>query len=244
MTIIGSSLTMIQEYTAFWTGRAILGLGFGITNAVSPMFIAEIATKKLHPILAVMIQLWINLGILAPLVMNFLLPVFRRPNSAVENYCLELKSEHIAWREILGVPIIVALLQLLALLLVFKKENPIYVDHIRCKAGSDSFEESFNTQTESDVGSSFNFEIQQASQKKSTKLEKDTWKRLLKPSEKRKVIACCVVRVALQLSGISLVLNFAYPFVITVDDPQINLRFFLSVMGLIYIPISMWLLTR
>ena len=110
--MIGFGVQLIQEYQAFWVGRAIAGFSFGVSNAVSPMFIAEIAPKNLKGPLMAMVQIWFNLGLLIPLSMNFLLPVFIRPDSTFDFYCLDLEGKYIVWREILAVPILVALIQI------------------------------------------------------------------------------------------------------------------------------------
>jgi len=108
-----------------------MGLAFGISNAVSPMFISEISPRKLKGVYISMVPLWINIGLLIPLVMNFFLPSFFKPDSSVPDYCLRLEGKHVIWREITAIPILISLIQLIFLIFIFKKENPIYIDHLR-----------------------------------------------------------------------------------------------------------------
>jgi len=166
-----------------------MGFAFGINSAVSTMFIAEIAPINMKGILISMVQIWINLGLLAPLSLNFLLPIFYRPQSEVPDYCGPIEGKHIIWREFHAVPILLALVQLFALLFIFKKENPIYLDHIRSISASESFESTVESNSDSNPGASIQYNIQQANQKMSTRLEKDTWSIFKKTNEMRKLIA-------------------------------------------------------
>ncbi len=86
LTIVGSGLQMFRAYQAFIAGRAIMGFGFGMANAVSPMFITEISPKNMRGVLISFVALWINIGLLVPIGLNFLLPVFIKPNSGVPGY--------------------------------------------------------------------------------------------------------------------------------------------------------------
>mmetsp|Transcript_7739 Transcript_7739/g.7296 ORF Transcript_7739/g.7296 Transcript_7739/m.7296 type:complete len:91 (+) Transcript_7739:90-362(+) len=80
-----------------------------------------------------------------------------------------------------------ATIQILSLLFIFKKENPIYVQH--CRSVSASRGSSEGT-TESLYHSGINYEedSQQSSEKSETALEKDTWTNLWKFSERKKIL--------------------------------------------------------
>mmetsp|Transcript_17804 Transcript_17804/g.17515 ORF Transcript_17804/g.17515 Transcript_17804/m.17515 type:complete len:102 (+) Transcript_17804:204-509(+) len=86
LSIIGASLQMVKSYESFIIGRGILGLSFGISNAVSPMFIVEIAPEKMRGMLISFVALWINIGLMVPISFNFFLPVFIRPFSGIPDY--------------------------------------------------------------------------------------------------------------------------------------------------------------
>ena len=189
-----------------------------------------------------MVPLWINIGLLIPLVMNFFLPSFFKPDSSVPDYCLRLEGKHVIWREITAIPILISLIQLIFLIFIFKKENPIYIDHLRWKSGS-SENSSEISDEDSDVGNLRSFNIQQSSQRAPlTRMEKDTWKTLKASKEIRKIIAWWIVRGVLQLSGIDLVLNYSFSFIFSQEGMQINMRLIITALSLIYTPISMILL--
>ena len=176
LTILGGSIQMIASRYAFIIGRGIIGAAFGLANAVSPMFISEISPANLRGVWVSMVQVWITAGLLVPLLMNFFIPYFSQPFSGVPDYWLEIENKHIIWREIFSAPILVAFIQLLLLLLVFTKENPIYYEYWNAKSGSGSTEPSLSkSDSESSLESSLHYDIQQSERRPLTKIEKDTW---------------------------------------------------------------------
>ncbi|CAI2364524.1 unnamed protein product [Moneuplotes crassus] len=233
---------MTRAYQTYILGRAIMGLSFGISNAIAPMFIMELSPPKMRGILISFVTLWINIGLLIPILLNFALPVFIRPFSIVPDYCGPLVGKHIIWREIFMVPIIFATIKLLCLLFIFKKENPIYEEYLISK--SDSYDTSGDFEVEeSALEGEFSTNIQQAQSKPPTKLEKDTWSALCRRRGKRKLMAGVTVRLIAQLSGIAIVLNFAFTLRINPNSTHGNLRLMITILSIVLIPASMLLLT-
>lgn len=240
IAILGSSLQMIKTYQVFILGRGIMGLAFGIANSVAPMFIMEISPKKIRGVLVSFVALWINIGLIVPIAFNFL-PPFIRPNAHIPDYWEPLEGEHVVWRELFAAPVGIAALQLLALIFIFKKENPVYEEYLNSK--SDSWESAVeDSDTESHNGEMYSTNIQQSSEKPLTRLEKDTWKALRTTRGKRKLAAGVIVRAMLQLSGIDIVLNFAYALRIQPDQIHTNLRLFITALSMIMTPLSMVIL--
>ncbi|CAI2361315.1 unnamed protein product [Moneuplotes crassus] len=224
ITLVGSSIAMANRIEAFMISRSITGIGFGITNATSPLFIHEIAPKKWRAALLCIILLWINIGFTLPLVLQFYFPRFDAPDTSSPDYCEALKGKHIIWRELEAMPIILSFIQFIALFMVFRKENPIYRQHLECKSGSlGTSEESGETES----GINYEIQLQQSKEKSPSRIERDTWTNLWKPTERRKLIASLIIRGVGQLLGINVLLNFSILFTIG-EDPRYNLRFFLS----------------
>mmetsp|Transcript_27098 Transcript_27098/g.23956 ORF Transcript_27098/g.23956 Transcript_27098/m.23956 type:complete len:101 (-) Transcript_27098:456-758(-) len=77
-----------------------------------------------------------------------------------------------------------------------------------------------------------------------TKMEEDTWKNLFKPVEKRKLIAAILVRVIVQFTGMYLIFNYAYFFIFTQKNYNINLRFIIMLLGIPLTFVAMLVLTK
>lgn len=121
--------------------------------------------------------------------MNFLLPDFTQPFSRVDDYCKPLEGKYVIWREMASIPIIIAVIQLVCLLFIFKRENPIYQEHLISK--SDSYEEFSTRDIPRDNASKgyFSTNIQQAPSQPPSRMEQDTWRTLLKTKEKENLWA-------------------------------------------------------
>ena len=182
LAIIAISISMVRQYEAFLFGRILIGFVFGVSNTISPMFIKDINPEKNRGPLIALIQLVLNFGFIASLLLAFLLPQFTRPRDGVEDYWGPLENTYIAWREMLGFPIIIATTQLLAFILIFKKEDPLYEEYILFK--NVSFQPDFSLNSEDTSNrNKFNYNIQQVNLTPVSRLEKDTWKRLWREAE-------------------------------------------------------------
>mmetsp|Transcript_36826 Transcript_36826/g.36452 ORF Transcript_36826/g.36452 Transcript_36826/m.36452 type:complete len:194 (+) Transcript_36826:447-1028(+) len=174
--------------------------------------------------------------------LNLKLPVFIRPFSRTPGYCNPLIGQHIIWREMFAPPIIFAFIQLICLLFIFKKENPIYEEYLISKSDSYDTSGDFGGE-ESFQDEEFSTNIQQATISPPTRMEKDTWKVLCRRRGKRKLMAGIILRSIIQLSGTYIVLNFAFTLRINPNSTHWNLRLLIAVLGIVLVPISMILLT-
>ena len=84
--ILAVIILMLRHYEALLIGRILVGLSFGITNAISPIFIKDINPETNQGPMIALIQLWINFGHIGSLSLAFLLPQFFRPNYEVDDY--------------------------------------------------------------------------------------------------------------------------------------------------------------
>ena len=87
-----------------------------------------------------------------------------------------------------------------------------------------------------------NNDIQQSFQKPLTSIDKDTWKNLWSEEGKRKLVAGCIVRIFLQLTGINLAINYADIFRFTEKNSHFDLRFFIAFASMVYTFTAMYLL--
>mmetsp|Transcript_7570 Transcript_7570/g.7109 ORF Transcript_7570/g.7109 Transcript_7570/m.7109 type:complete len:114 (+) Transcript_7570:453-794(+) len=113
--------------------------------------------------------------------MNFLLPDFTQPSSPVDDYCKPLEGNYVIWREMTSIPIIIAAIQLVCLLFIFKRENPIYQEHL--------ISNSRGIPRDAACKDYFSTNIQQAPSQPPTIMEQDTWKSLLKTKERENLWA-------------------------------------------------------
>ncbi|CAI2361087.1 unnamed protein product [Moneuplotes crassus] len=241
---IGSSLLYIRSLSAMIIGRGIVGFGFGISSVVGPLFINEIAGSKYIEYCIATIQFWINIGFLIPSLLDFSLPREGRINPSNPENCLNFEGFHFIWREMI-IPITLAsVIQFVFLLLVFKKENPIYVQH--CKDISHSLGAATRESTQELYHSGINYEedSQQSSAKVETCLEKDTWKNMWKLSERKKIIASMIVRGFQQLTGMNVILNYGLTFIYDTRFPRISLSFSGSVTSMFFLIPSVYLLKK
>lgn len=211
--------------------RAIIGFSFGMNSTIAPLFIYEISKSKYIEYCIMAIQFWTNMGFVVPLVFEIFLPEFFKPDSSVPGYWDGLATTHVVWREMHAFIVIVPLLQFLFLLLIFKEENPIYVLHkneVPWTASSGrSLEDNYH------AGINDSFDSQQSIEKTETMLEKDTWGNLFELAERKKVIACIIMRVFQQLTGINIILNFTLFFLFHGDYRNLNLRLALTIMAIL-----------
>ena len=64
-----------QDVNAIIAGRALVGLGIGLSSALVPLYISEVAPTSIRGQLGTVNQLMICVGILVALVINVVLPV-------------------------------------------------------------------------------------------------------------------------------------------------------------------------
>ncbi|CAI2363874.1 unnamed protein product [Moneuplotes crassus] len=262
ISLIGSGLTFIQSHYFMIVGRAVLGIGFGVTNAVSPLFLYEISRKKNEKSnlpklehLIVSIQFWIILGYAIPSILELYIRdqitdathmsvsgQFQDYEFSRNSFCEAIEGTHIIWREMYAVAAIVTVIKLLALLLIFRKENPNYVQHCEQKSLSLSSKEAEPKFMSSGINNSV--ESQQSTQCEESLLEQDTWSRLCTVRERRKLLACFVMRGFNQLTGLDIVINYGNHFIFSLSAPSLSLGFFLVTIGIFFPLIAMFFLLK
>mmetsp|Transcript_20413 Transcript_20413/g.18072 ORF Transcript_20413/g.18072 Transcript_20413/m.18072 type:complete len:172 (-) Transcript_20413:979-1494(-) len=84
--IIAIGISMIQNYEAFVVSRAIIGLSFGVGNAISPIFIKDVVRKNDRGPMITLVQLFLNFGFLMALSLAFILPSFEQPFKDIPDY--------------------------------------------------------------------------------------------------------------------------------------------------------------
>ncbi|CAI2387470.1 unnamed protein product [Moneuplotes crassus] len=241
--LFGSGILYIGSVYAMIVARGIIGIGFGITSAVCPLFLYEIARARYIEICIVSIWMWINIGFLAPLLLDFFLPRVRRSDLIYENICTQLEGEHLIWREMVIPVSFVAFIQLIFLLFVFRRENPIYEKHLKdVSSSAESLEES--SEEGYNAGINYDCNDQQSSQRKETRLEKDTWSNLWRMSERKKIIAGCLMRGFQQLTGVNIILNYALTFVYDMEHKRINLSFTITCASSLFLIPSIIMIKR
>ena len=110
----GLLVSLVNNKYIMLSGRLVIGLASGVAQAVSPMYVAEIATIKSRGALGLLLPILGDVGNISSLLFGLFF------------------SDYFIWRILLGIIIIPGLLQLLALLycvetpryfIVFKKDN-------------------------------------------------------------------------------------------------------------------------
>jgi len=93
-------------------GRTVVGFAIGVASIVVPVYIAEVSPKSIRAMLVVLFSLQIGVG----LVLAF-----------IGGFALSLTSSAFAWRLILSVPAVAAVLQLMAMTVL--PESPRWLAH-------------------------------------------------------------------------------------------------------------------
>ena len=186
-----------------------------------------------------LVQVMISVGYIFPLLLVFVLPRFENltpfTNEPDFSDCYSLG--HIAWRELLAFPAIVTITQLLLLLFVFRREDPLYEEYIYHRHHSSS-----NPTEERSSGFAINTDIQQSTEIPLSRLERDTWKGLMTVDGRRKVFSGGLVRFLQQFTGLNIVLNVSFYFRLHPDNIFVNLRLVITLSSIIGAIASMYLL--
>lgn len=112
--MLGTLLTLFPNFYTLIAGRIIQGLCVGLYSALVPLFVNEISPMEVAGRLGALNQLLIVSGI----VITNLIALFV-PSTGTEIIGW--------WRIIFGIPILIALLQIVLLLFVYKNETPRYL---------------------------------------------------------------------------------------------------------------------
>ncbi|CAI2366675.1 unnamed protein product [Moneuplotes crassus] len=208
ITLIAIGIQMINNFNSFIIGRVMIGLSFGLSNTISPIFIRDINPEQNHGPMITLVQLVINVGFVFSSLIALFFPPFYRPNGKVADYCDPLYGRYVPWRELVGFPAIIALIQLVCLLFIFKREDPQYEEfHNPTTISIDS---ASSAATDTNQGMEMSFNVQSTHKRRLTRLERDTWKHMCKKGEIKKVFSGSIVRFLQQFSGINLILQFSF----------------------------------
>ena len=225
MLILTIAVSMIDIYSLLLVSRFAKGIYFGISTCCLHTFIIEISPMKNRGSLLALPNLFLVSGLTSSQIISFLLPDFKQNNS-----CDELDGHYVIWREYLAVPVLFALLQFLLLLWVFKTENPKFLN-ITLEEERSSMIMYFNS---IDLQNEDSLNPYSSESDKSFILEKnsiddeDTFAKLASPSGLRALIAGWMVTAFQELSGITLVLAYAYYYGRNSSDIRLNLRQIMS----------------
>ncbi|CAI2360194.1 unnamed protein product [Moneuplotes crassus] len=267
LCFFGSFILYIGSIYAMIIGRIIIGLGLGITSTVAPLFINEISSPKYKECCIVTIQFWYRFGLLISLLLNFLLPnaddfdlnqgndassitktslillfYTKMPANKISENCAYYSEIDIRWREFMIPITLVPVIQILLLLLIFKRENPAYAKD--CENSFTSIGSCDSTDNLARSAINYEEELQQSSAKEITLLEIDTWENLWKYPERKKIIASLIIKGFQQLIGINLVLNYGLSFVYDSRFPNINLSFTLICASFLFMIPSIFMLKK
>lgn len=230
ITFTGSCLLFIKSHYAMAVARGITGIGFGITNAVAPLFIYEIAKARYIEYCIPTVQVWINIGFLLPLLLGIFLPDLGFPETKGENYWTRYEDSHIVWRELYITVVWVSALQFLLLLLVFRRENPQYEQRGSFRSETMLSETGGGAATRA-INSSIDSQQSIGLEKQ---ISNDTWKNLWSIPERRKLIACCIIRSFQQLTGVNILQNYAMSFFFEAEHENLSLRVISFSLALIF----------
>lgn len=222
VSAVGSGIA--PEKYFFMIARFIGGLGVGIATVASPLYISEISPPRLRGRLAGLFQFNIVFGILIAFVSNYFIGV--------------MISEQVAWRWMLGVEAIPALLY--TLLCFGIPESPRWlITHGGNKAGGEAIFRQINPDfSDSDIARLVETVAASVDKvKESAKL----WTRRLKTP----ILLAFLIAFFNQLSGINAILYFA-PRLLELAgiDNALSASILLGVTNLAFTYVGLWLIDK
>ena len=120
--IIGAAINLIFNFWALLMGRLLVGWGCGAFTVIAPIMINEISPTSLSGMLGSIVQIQFTFGFLIAYAFGLHVP-YQTKSDGTEN--LEIYTSEI-WKLIFVFPGIVALLQILLLLTIYKDDTPTY----------------------------------------------------------------------------------------------------------------------
>ena len=124
LVVIGSGLTLIENFWTLISGRLLFGWSVGSMSVIGAVFVAEITPTQISGSLATMVNSMIWFGIAVANTIGFIVPYkYNRDNSPND----ELKTSKM-WRWIFIIPPWIAVFQSALLLIVFKDDSPKYYE--------------------------------------------------------------------------------------------------------------------
>jgi MFS family permease len=143
--IIGTGISLIFSIYALIIGRLIMGMCVGAYVTVWPLYVSEVTPTSISGTLGAFVQMGAASGILSGFLVSLVMPLPGTPSANTTGM----------WRIVFGFPSIVAFIQLLLLLFVFRYETPVFykkIDDIENMEKSRSFIYYFDKVTEESAG--------------------------------------------------------------------------------------------
>jgi len=222
---------MLPYLPALIVGRFIHGITSGISSWVVPMFIKEISPMRYRGPLIALTQQMITTGLMIWLIMGLTLPNI--PNSGKDPWNVNIPEY--SWRLVFAIPGIVALIQLLLILFIFKNENPKY-----CKVTKKNQELGNNLTNLSETNNHVSLNSCEKSEDSMVILTSDDkviythneslYELLSFPRNRALLVGCCV-HIFQQFSGINMVFQYSFYFSVVQSVDRLNLRFFMGILN-------------
>jgi len=114
--ITGTGISLIFSIYALIIGRLIMGLCVGAYVNVCPLYVSEVTPTSISGTLGAFVQMGAASGILSGFLVSLVMPLPDEPGASTTGM----------WRVVFGFPSIVAGIQLLLLLFVFRYETPVF----------------------------------------------------------------------------------------------------------------------
>ncbi len=112
--IVGAVLCCIVNFIPLYIGRFLHGYGAGGFSYVIPIMLNEVSPPTIRGATSVLFQLTVTLGIVIAALIGLGLP----------HNIADVKENDLIWRVLLGFPVVIAILQLIAFLTCFRYDTP------------------------------------------------------------------------------------------------------------------------
>ena len=117
LVILASGLKLIQNQSTFFVARALSGIFTGIATVTWPVYIAENSPTKYRGFLIGITEFMIVLGYLISNIFGIFVPI-----KDDDDFWINFDNKNPPWRLMVAIPGISAMINLLLLTFIFKKE--------------------------------------------------------------------------------------------------------------------------
>lgn len=229
---------MATEFWFFILARMVGGIGVGASLIIAPMYIAEIAPPKKRGRLVSFNQLNIVMGISVAFFSNYLILKLSNSNGELAEY---LKLDANAWRLMLGVEAIPAILYFI--FLFFVPPSPRW---LVMKGIENSAFEIMKKASGEDLANQ-EFKAIKESLKLNEHKDKAKLKELFKPAMKLVLLIGIVVAITQQITGINAVFFYA-PMIFEQSGVGVDASFsqaiFVGLTNLVFTFVAIWLIDK
>jgi MFS family permease len=126
LSLVGGVMVLIPNFFMLLIGRVIQGLCVGLYSAIVPLFINEFAPLEISGRLGALNQLLIVSGIVVTNVLALFVPEIDLPDN-IDDAVIANYPIWSSWWIIFGMPLVIAGLQIILLLTLFRRETPRYL---------------------------------------------------------------------------------------------------------------------